>query len=107
MARSNRDAGRISPPAPITSQHAVLSGSAALDVQTADYLSFSGGSFDTIRIRDTFGDSTGGSVTHTLARDNIETQQNQTPVPEPDTMLLFTSGLSAILAVRKRKTKLG
>jgi len=67
-----------------------------------DYLGFSGGGFDTIRMRDTSG---GGSVTdgsfQALAIDNIETGGGS---PELSTwMLLACSGLAGVVLRRRRK----
>ena len=63
----------------------VLSGTQSLSGSTDNYLGFSGGGFDTIRIRDNLGGGTSvtdGSV-QALAIDNIETQGSSlAAVPE-------------------------
>lgn len=75
----------------------VLSDSADL-VSTVNYLGFSGGGFDTIRMRDTYRGA-GGTVTdgswQTLAIDNIETLDSA--VPEPASLAIWSViGLAGI-----------
>ena len=71
-----------------------------------DYLGFSGGGFDTIRMRD--GSPGGGSVTdgtdQYLAIDNIEMGGGGNGSPELSTwMLLACSGLAGVVLRRRRK----
>ena len=89
----------------------VLSGSAFLSGSSVNYLGFSGGGFDTILVRDSFG---GGSVRdgsyQALAIDNIETQGSEArggsaAVPEPSSIALFLAGLAGFAAMRRRKAK--
>jgi hypothetical protein len=88
----------------------VLSGSIPITEwnSSTNYLGFSGGGFDTIRLRD--ANTGGGTVTdgsfNALALDNIETSG---AVPEPSTLVLW-SGLGAVGAVmawRRRKRQAG
>ena len=87
----------------------VLSGSEPLTScygcgSNVNYLGFSGGGFDTIRLRDTTG-GLGVSVTdgtyQALALDSIETE-SQT-VPEPATLALFGAGLAGLGTFRLRR----
>lgn len=88
----------------------VLSGSAFLSGSSVNYLGFSGGGFDTILLRDSFG---GGSVRdgtyQALAIDNIETQGTieggSAAVPEPSSIALFLAGLAGFAAMRRRRAK--
>ena len=71
-----------------------------------DYLGFSGGGFDTIRVRS--ATRHGGTVTdaghNALAIDNIETQS--AAVPEPSTLVVFSSlSLTGIAAAAFRRRK--
>lgn len=82
----------------------VHSGAASLNRTVANYLGFSGGGFDLIRIRDNHGG--GGAVTdgtfQALAIDNIETL-DASAVPEPGSMALFGLGSLGIVAARRRR----
>ena len=74
----------------------VLTGSLAFSSRTIlNYLGFSGGGFDTIRLRDNACSAIGGSVTdgcfQTLTLDNIETQVSAVPLPAA--LPLFGTGL--------------
>ena len=83
----------------------VLTVTEFLDWNGPNYVGFSGGGFDTIRMRDLVGS---GSVTdgafQALAIDNIETQDTQAAVPEPATLTIWGLGaLGCAVAARRRK----
>ena len=65
-----------------------------------NYLGFSNGGFDTIRLRDTTTGA-GGTVTdgsfQALTIDNIET------IPEPSLLMLLGISVAGLLARRKRR----
>jgi hypothetical protein len=81
----------------------VLTGSADL-TPNVNYLGFSGGKFDTIRVRDTLM-VPGGAVTdgayQALVIDNIEMRHNV--VPEPSAFALFGIGAMSVAAVAVRR----
>ena len=80
---------------------------------TSSYLGFSGGGFDSIRIRDSR--TGGGSVTdHTyqaVAFDNIETFSSALPptnisnVPEPASIAMFGIGALGLMFARRRRSR--
>jgi hypothetical protein len=84
----------------------VLSGSAPL-TGGANYLGFSGGGFDTIRLRDTQAGA-GGSVTdgsyQGLAVDNIEIQ-GANVAPEPSSLALLGLGAAGLLDYAGKRRK--
>lgn len=72
--------------------------------RSAQYLGFSGGGFDFIRLRDGSGAETSGFLDFSrnhLVVDSIELRDVAAPIPEPSTILLFVSG-AFILLVRSR-----
>jgi hypothetical protein len=84
----------------------VMSGSAALSTSSANYLGFSGGGFDAIRLRDSI--SGGGMVTdgaiQALSIDGIETL-DVSAVPEPSSIVLIGIGsiVTGLGAIRRRR----
>lgn len=83
----------------------VFSGSASLSPSSPNYIGFSGGGFDTIRVRDNlFGNSSSltDGAQQALVLDNIELQT----VPEPSSIALL--GICAFsIASRRRRRRSG
>ena len=84
----------------------VLSGSTAAPTRSDpfQYIGFSGGEYDTIRLRDNYrgGTSFYGVSGNTLILDALETA-GISPVPEPSVLLLFGIGLLGLIGVRWRR----
>jgi hypothetical protein len=85
----------------------VLSGSALMAGASANYLGFSGGGFDSVRVRQAMLDDTGTVTDGTLqalAIDNVETH-DVGAVPEPSSLVLFAAGaLLGCVSYRRRST---
>jgi hypothetical protein len=83
----------------------VLSGSVSHTV-AAQYLGFSGGGFDEIRIRDSrfADDSVLSGTDNALAIDSIELADGAAaPIPEPSSLLLLGTGAAACCLRRRRR----
>ena len=77
----------------------ILSGSAAL-IDGVNYLGFSGGGFDTIRVRSGLSGTVTDGSRQLLSLDNIETAS---AVPEPSSLALLGMGAAGLITVRLRR----
>ena len=85
----------------------VLFGSVALPAAADGYIGFSGGGFDQVRLRGTFGPvagTFGDGATNALPIDNIELAAPAGVVPEPGTLALLGLGLAGA-AISRRRSK--
>lgn len=84
----------------------VLTGLVPTDTSNLRYLGFSGGGFDTIRVRDNWG---GGRTVYdgrtSLILDALEARDSPTPVPEPGTLILFGLGLVGLGFITPTRNK--
>jgi len=79
----------------------VLQGNESL-LSTLNYLGFSGGGFDEIRIRDNYSSSNFYSGAQTLAIDSIKIGAS-VDVPEPSTLAIFALGMIGLASRRFKK----